>query len=197
MKLEAPAAERNKQPILEVLKNYLPSQGTVLDISSGSGIHVNYFAEHYKELVWQPSDPAPEARKSIEAYREESEQSNVLSPLDLDVLEHPWPLQTANFIVNINMLHISPPSTCKGLMKGAGQLLDRDEYLYIYGPFILKDRETAASNLRFIEWLKTRNPEFGLRNLEEVKAIASQYNLAFQTCIDMPANNYSVIFQKQ
>jgi hypothetical protein len=134
-KWSIPAAERNKDPILGVLARVLPSRGLVLEVASGTGQHVMHFAEALSGLTWQPSDPDAELRESIALRIEEERQANVNWPIDLDVTKHPWPLQTADAVVAINMIHVAPWSATLALFEGAKALLSTEHVLFLYGPY--------------------------------------------------------------
>ena len=191
----APAAERNKEPILAVLRRVLPDRGLVLEIASGTGQHVVHFARALPDIEWQPSDPDPAARASISAWIDPECLQNVRPPLDLDVCSEPWPIQRADAVVCINMVHISPWSATSHLMAGVARLLPPGRPLVLYGPFRRTDRETAPSNEAFDAQLRRQNPEWGLRNLEDVVTVASQVNIELLEVVDMPANNLAVVFR--
>ena len=207
----APATQRNREPILEVLLQVLPPKGTVLEISSGTGEHAVFFASRLHPREWIPSDPNPIARASIAAWRESCPTDNLYPPIALDVCDAVWaiegdeppePLQDIDLkqdpivaIVNINMIHIAPWSACLGLMAGAGRILPPGGILYLYGPFKQGGRQTAPSNATFDESLQMQNPEWGVRDLEEVIAVAETQNLSLVKTYAMPANNLSVIFK--
>jgi hypothetical protein len=192
----APAAERNKEPILKVLRPVLPDSGLVLEIASGTGQHVVHFAQALPELEWQPSDPDPEARSSIAAWIAHEGLPNVRPPLDLDVGSEPWPIDRADAVVCINMIHISPWAATQHLMTGAARLLPIRGVLFLYGPFRRMDRETAPSNEAFDAQLRRRNPEWGLRDLEAVVSVAKQNGLDLIEVTEMPANNLAVVIRK-
>lgn len=189
----APAALRNRDPILDVLRRVLPASGRVLEIASGSGEHVVHFARHLPHLTWQPSDPSPEARQSIAAWAEGLEA--VDAPLDLDASRLPWPVDAVAAILCINMIHISPWEATLGLMREAGRILQAGGLLYLYGPYRRADRPLAPGNAAFDEDLRSRNALWGLRDLDAVIACAAEQGLAFEQAIDMPAKNLSVIFR--
>jgi len=200
-KLSAPAALRNRQPILEVLADSLPPTGSILEIASGTGQHAVWFARHLPGRRIQPSDPDPELRASIEAWRLESELSNLRSPLDLDVRAAGWELlpdlpEDVTTVVCINMIHIAPWAATLGLLRGAGSLLPAGGRLLLYGPYREHGRDTAPSNVAFDASLKQRNPEWGVRNLEDVQAAAEREGLELHTRVAMPANNLSVVLHK-
>jgi 16S rRNA G966 N2-methylase RsmD len=203
----APATDRNRESILEVLLKVLPESGTVLEIASGTGEHAVYFASRLRNHLWLPTDVNPEARSSIIAWTEHCGCNNVYPPLDLDVREPVWVVeqQTAKqspqttpivAIVNINMIHISPWSACLGLMTGASRILPVGGILYLYGPFKQGGEHTAVSNADFDEYLRAQNPEWGVRNLDDVVVAAKAENLILQQIYQMPANNLSVVFER-
>ncbi|KFG91599.1 SAM-dependent methyltransferase [Sphingobium herbicidovorans NBRC 16415] len=195
-KRHAPATERNRDAILAVLREELPASGLVLEVASGSGEHAVHFAAALPALDWQPSDPDPAALASIEAWRVEARCSNLRPPIRLDAAAD-WPIRQADAILCINMAHISPWEATVGLMRGAGRLLPLSGLLYLYGPFLRQDVETAPSNLAFDASLKSRNPQWGLRRMEDVVAAAAVEGLVFQKLVEMPANNLSLLFRKR
>ncbi|MEH2254434.1 DUF938 domain-containing protein [Nostoc sp.] len=202
----APATQRNSQPILEVLLQVLPESGTILEIASGTGEHAVFFAPKLSPRLWLPTDPNPQLRASITAWAEHFSYSNLYPPLELDVREPVWPVENHAFdwlnrepivaIVNINMIHISPWSACLGLMAGAGRILSAGGTLYLYGPFKQGGEHTAASNAAFDKSLRAQNSEWGVRNLDDVVAVASAQNLTLKQTYQMPANNLSVVFER-
>jgi cyclopropane fatty-acyl-phospholipid synthase-like methyltransferase len=194
--LTAPAVARNREPILAVLRHVLPERGLVLEIASGSGEHGVYFAAALPGLTWQPTDPDPEARESIAAYRAAMALPNVLPPLALDAAASRWPVTKADVIVAINMIHIAPWAA-EGLMAGAERLLPAGGVLFLYGPFREHGRHTAPSNAAFDESLRARNREWGVRDLDEVVALASRHGFALEERVAMPANNLSVVFRRR
>jgi hypothetical protein len=190
----APATARNRDPILAVLRDVLPPRGRVLEVASGTGEHVAAFAAALPDLDWQPSDPSAEARASIAAWT--ADLAQVRPPLALDAAAPDWPIARADAMLCINMVHISPWAATIGLMAGAARLLAPGQPLYLYGPFLRADCPTAPSNLAFDADLKTRDPAWGLRALEDVQALAMRHGLAFDRLVEMPANNLSVVFRK-
>jgi hypothetical protein len=197
MKLAAPHVARNRDHILKVLQGVLPEQGTVLEIASGSGEHAVYFAARFPGLVWQPSDPDPQARASIAAWIADSGLDNLLPPLDLDVLRPVGLPARTHAVLNMNMLHISPRAACAGLMSVSGAVLEAGAPLFLYGPFLVEGRETAPSNLGFDASLRDRDPDWGIRRLEDVAAAGETHGLALERTVDMPANNLAAIFRKR
>ena len=192
----APATLRNREPIAEVLRSILPASGLVLEVASGTGEHAIYFAQALPTLDWQPSDPSPEALRSIRAWRATENLRNLAAPLALDVVRHPWPVGKAAAVVCINMLHISPWAATAGLMRGAGDILDDGSPLYIYGPFRRAGRTLEPGNQAFDTQLRRTDPAWGLRDMDEVTAWAAESGLARTAVIDMPANNLSIVFRK-
>ena len=162
---------RNREPILEVLRRVLPPQGLVLEVAIGSGEHAAYFAKRLPTLLWQPTDPDPRALASIAAHRTAADAPNLLSPLWLDAMSEQWPVQRADALVCINMIHITPWAASKGLMTGAERTLRSGGVLYLYGPYQINGRHTAQSNQEFDAWLRTQNAGWGVRDIAEVKPL--------------------------
>ncbi len=192
----APHVARNTGPILDVLRDVLPAKGMVLEIASGSGEQALEFARAFPKLLWQPSDADPAALQSIEGWRAVEPLFNLLPPVTLDARAAGWPIASAEAVVCINMIHISPWSATEGLMRGAGRVLEPGGPLYLYGPYRQAGVETAESNEAFDRSLRGRNPEWGLRDLEEVAAEAERHGLALERTVPMPANNLSVVFRR-
>ncbi len=193
----SPSTARNRDPILRVLKGCLPATGFVLEIAAGAGEHALYNAAAYPGLLWQPTDPDSEALASIAAWRDHAGTPNLLAPLALDAARpETWPITAADAIVNINMIHISPWAATEGLMTGAGAVLPRGGVLFLYGPYLEAGKETAPSNLDFDASLRRRNPEWGLRRLEDVTAQAAGHGVILAERVAMPANNLSLVFRK-
>ena len=193
---QAPAAARNRDPILAVLRGVLPRTGTVLEVASGSGEHVLHFARALPELVFQPSDPNPEARQSIAAWAAESGLANLRPPLALDAASPPWPVTTADAVLCINMIHISPWAATEGLMRGAAAILPPGAPLYLYGPYRRAGVPTAPSNEAFDRDLRGRDPSWGLRELEAVTNLADAAGFSGPAVTEMPANNLSIVFRR-
>ncbi len=194
----APATERNREPILEVLRQVLPPTGTILEISSGTGEHAMFMAPQLAPRHWLPSDPNPDARASITAWRQATPWDNIYPPIDLDASSDQWLVeskQPITAIVNINMIHIAPRSAYLGLFAGASRILPVGGILYLYGPFKQAGVHTAPSNAAFDQSLQSQNPEWGVRDLEEITAVAHSHNLTLQQVYPMPANNLSVVFK--
>jgi hypothetical protein len=199
----APATERNREAILAVLQEVLPPTGTVLEISSGTGEHAVYFAPRLYPRHWISSDPNPIARDSIAAWQAHLPAENLHPPLDINVTDEIWSIEAKNYgdvepikaIANINMIHIAPWKACLGLMAGARRILPQDGILYLYGPFKQGGEHTAPSNEAFDASLRAQNSEWGVRDLEEVVAVAERESLKLIKTVAMPANNLSVVFQ--
>jgi hypothetical protein len=192
----APATLRNREPILELLRKIVPASGRVLEVASGTGEHIVYFAHHLPNLQWLPSDASLAARQSIRAWAEAERLPNVDEPLELDAAHSAWPVDHAAVVICINMIHISPWEATVGLMRGAMQVLPAGGPLYFYGPFRRPDRPLEPSNEAFDRDLRNRDATWGLRELDKVIACGSKYGLTFEACVDMPANNLSIVFRK-
>lgn len=194
-KRSAPAVERNRQPILEVLRDWLPESGLVLELASGSGEHAVAFAQAFPNLEWQPSDLHPDALASIAAWRDEAQLPNLLPPIEIDASAHAWPVDQAGAILSINMVHISPWASALGLIENAARLLKPGTPLILYGPWLTDATEPAPSNLAFDKSLRTRDPEWGLRRVEEFALAARERGLELAERRDMPANNMMLLFR--
>ena len=194
--LTAPAVARNRDPILAVLRDVLPAAGTVLEIASGTGEHAVHFAAALPHLTWQPTDPDSQSRGSIAAHAAQAGLANLLPPLELDASAPVWPVTRADAVVSINMIHIAPWRAAQGLMAGAARVLPAGAALYLYGPFRERGQHTAPSNAAFDESLKARDPEWGVRDLDEVTALGGEHGFSLRRTVAMPANNLSVIFRR-
>jgi len=195
VKRQAPAAGRNVGPIGDVLEEWLPSNGVVLETASGTGEHALAFARRFGSLIWQPSDPDPEALASIAAWQEEG-PANLLRPVRLDVRDPQWPVERANGVLSINMVHISPPEASLGLLDGAARILSAGAPLILYGPWLEQGVEAAPSNLAFDQQLKSRDPRWGLRTVEDFAADAALRDLVLVERRPMPANNMMLRFKR-
>jgi hypothetical protein len=196
-RLIAPATARNREPIASILRRHLPQSGLVLEIASGSGEHVVYFAATQSaDLRFQPSDPDAGARASVDAWVESSGVANVLPAIALDAAAEGWPLQRAHVVICINMIHIAPWDAAIGLMRGAAEILPVGGVLYLYGPFRRNGCHTAASNETFDRTLRYQDPSWGVRDLEEVVKLALLHGFSQPIVEEMPANNLSVIFSR-
>ncbi len=195
-RLEYPATLRNRDAILDVLRGVLPASGIVLEIASGSGEHVVHFAQALPNLTFQPTDPEHAALKSIAGWIDHEGLKNVRAPLMLDASSDKWPVTSAAAILCINMIHIAPWRAAEGLIRGAARILEQGSPLYFYGPYRRNDVLTAPSNEAFDANLKSRNKDWGLRNLEDVATLAKTYGFSAPEVTEMPANNLSVVFRK-
>jgi SAM-dependent methyltransferase len=198
----SPAADRNKQPILDVLRGLLPAHGTALEIASGTGQHVAWFAAALDGWTWQPTDADESALPAIAAWTSQAGLANVRPPLLLDVMAAPWPAQGPPFaepfdaIYCANMFHISPWATCAALMQGCARHLAPDGVLVTYGPYLEDGVPTAPGNLSFDRSLRERNPAWGIRTLEDVSREAKRAGLALRERHAMPANNLLLVFRR-
>lgn len=196
-RLYAPAAARNREPILDVLRPLLPSRGLVLEVASGSGEHVVHFAKSCgPDLIFQPSDPDPGARASIDAWAAALDLGNIRPAIGLDATSDHWPISYADAMLCINLIHIAPWPATVGLVRGAADILPLDGVLFLYGPFRRNGCHTAPTNAAFDRDLRMRNPDWGVRDLEAVAALAESHGFAQPVVEAMPANNLSVIFPR-
>ena len=196
IKRHAPAAERNKDPILEVLREFMGEPKFVVTIAEGSGQHVVHFAEHLPHVTFQPTDVDPNALASISAYVDEARYSNIRPPVYLDALAEPWPVEHADVALCINMIHISPWIATEGLFRGAARILPQGGHLITYGPYRFSGAFTAPSNEEFDASLRSRNPEWGVRDVDDLKTIGVANGLKLERTVAMPANNHCLVFTK-
>jgi len=194
--LHAGATDRNRGPILDILRDVLPSSGLVLEIASGTGQHAAFFAPAFPGLRWQPSDASAPHLESIRAWSAASGAQNLAPPLLLDVEREPWPVAHADAILNINMIHIAPWSAAEALFQGAARRLPPAGLLYLYGPFKRGGQHTAESNQRFDERLRGDDSRWGVRDLDDVTALASSAGFDEPVVIPMPANNLSLVLRR-
>ncbi|MGG5811403.1 DUF938 domain-containing protein [Falsiroseomonas sp. CW058] len=191
----APAAARNRDPILAVLRRLLPPAGLVLEVASGTGEHCAHFAAALPALAWQPTDPGAEDRASIDAWC--AGLPNVRPALPLDATAADWPLARADAVLCINMIHIAPPAATAGLLHGAARVLGAGAPLVLYGPFLRAGVPTAPGNEAFDASLRARDPQWGLRRLEEVAEAAARAGFGPPEVTEMPANNLIVAFRRR
>jgi hypothetical protein len=191
----APAALRNREPIAEVLSDWLPRSGLVLELASGTGEHVVFFAERFPQLEWQPSDIHPDALSSIESWRAECGLPNLRAPLAIDATDTDWKVAHADAVLSINMVHISPWAAALGLLDGAARVLSSGAPLILYGPWLKDDVPTVPSNAAFDEDLKARDPEWGLRRVEDFAAAAEERGFGLVETRQMPANNMMLLWR--
>lgn len=192
----APAAERNKEPILTVLKRVLPRSGLVLEVASGLGQHAAHFARALPDLVWQPSDRDEDGLAVIGARVDAEGLSNLLPPLRLDAAEPAWPIARAEAIFNANMIHISPWEATVGLFQGASKLLPAGATLVTYGPYRFGGEDTAPSNVAFDRSLRERDPGWGVRDVDDLKEAADAHGLSLDEHVAMPANNFTLVWRR-
>jgi SAM-dependent methyltransferase len=192
----APAAERNRQPILDVLRRVLPPAGLVLEIASGTGQHAIFFAEHLPKLQWQPTDASSEALQSMGTWVDETNRDNLLTPLELDVRASPWPLVNADALVCINMIHISPWEATEALFHGASELLASGSPMITYGPYRLRGEHTAPSNAAFDQSLRSRNARWGVRDIDELLELGGRTGFTLEERVGMPANNMTLVWTR-
>ncbi len=192
MRRHAPAVARNRAAILDALRPHLPARGLVLEVASGSGEHTAHFAEALPHLAFQPSDPDPAARSSIDAWGQDL--VNVRPALTLDAAVETWPIERADAVVCINMIHIAPWEATAGLISGAARRLPPGGTLFLYGPYLRSGVPTAPGNAAFDQDLRARNPAWGLRSLDAVAELAAAHGLPAPQIVEMPANNLSLVF---
>jgi SAM-dependent methyltransferase len=197
MRREAPAAGRNRQPILDVLRTCLPGTGLVLEVASGTGEHAVHFAMALRSLDFQPSDPDPDQQASIDDWTRTLALTNVRPALELDAAAETWPVERADAVVCINMIHIAPWAAAVGLMRGAARILAAGGVLFLYGPYHRGGRPTSPGNETFDRSLRQRDPAWGIRDLEEITSLADREGFAHERVVDMPANNLSLVFRRR
>jgi hypothetical protein len=201
-RLDAAAYHRNFEPMRAVLQRFLGDRvGHVLEIGSGTGQHIVGFAEAMPELTWWPTDPNLNHLKSIEAWRRHRGMANVAPPFALDVV-HPetltggddGPLGQLTAMVSMNVIHIAPWLVCESIMRLAGQRIMTGGFVFLYGPFKRGGKHTAPSNAAFDESLRRENPQWGVRDVDDVQSAAMAYGLRLSEVVEMPANNLTLVF---
>ncbi len=203
VKRDAPAAVRNSEPILDVLAPLLADGAFVLEIASGSGTHASFFAPRLPKVTWQPTDFEEANLESIDAWSADAAASNVRKALVLDAASDAWPIARADAVVCINMIHIAPWPVAEGLFRGAARTLGHPEaagqrgVLFLYGPFRVAGVLAPESNVAFDVSLRERNPAWGIRELDDVTALAAAHGFAREAVVPMPANNLSVVFRRE
>jgi SAM-dependent methyltransferase len=193
----APAAARNREPILRVLRDILAPSARVLEIASGTGEHAVWFSSALPGATWQPTDLEPEALGSIAAWRDVSGLPNLLPPLPLDAAAEAWPIDRADAVVAINMVHIAPWTATEGLIAGAARILGRGGLLFLYGPFREGGVHTGAGNAAFDADLRAQDPCWGIRDLDDIATLARGHGFEAPERIAMPANNLSLVFRRR
>tara|TARA_R110002110_G_scaffold284987_2_gene499248 strand:- start:13907 stop:14530 length:624 start_codon:yes stop_codon:yes gene_type:complete len=200
---ELAAADRNRDAVFAVLREVLPSSGTILEIASGGGQHAAHFAAGLPGIVWQPSDANPDRVALMVERFEDLGLSNLRAPVLLDVGADVWPFEDppcdppVTGIVNVNMIQVAPWSICQALFAGAARLMPDGGVLYLYGPFMRDGVHMSEGNAEFDQSLRARNPEWGLRDLSDVCDAAAQAGLKLDRVVEMPVNNLSVVFRAQ
>lgn len=198
-RLFSPSAGRNRDVVRDVVMQQLPADGVILEVGAGTGEHATAFAAALPGVRWAPGDPDPASRASIAAWTAHLGLSNVASPHAIDVTADDWGVEPGSLsgVVSLNMIHIAPFAAARGLVAGAGRYLRRGGVLFLYGPFSRNGAHIAPSNADFDRSLKSRDPSWGVRDLEgDIVPLAEAAGLILKTCLDMPANNFSVVFQK-
>jgi hypothetical protein len=195
LRRSAPAALRNRESIAEVLGGWLPASGLLLEIASGTGEHAAFFANRFPQLDWQPSDIHGDALRSIEEWRKAAGLANIRKPLEIDASMANWPIDRADVVLSINMVHISPWASALGLLDGAARLLPPGGALILYGPWLKEDITPAPSNLAFDSDLRARDPQWGLRSVEAFTEEARKRGLSLEETRSMPANNLMLLLR--
>jgi SAM-dependent methyltransferase len=196
MKRDAPATSRNRAPILEILRPLLPEGALVLEVASGTGQHAAFLAGALPHVVWQPTDVDRESLESIDAWRAEAGVPNLLPATVLDATSEAWPVARADAIVCINMIHIAPWAACEGLLRGAARVLGPGGVLFLYGPFRIGGALPATSNVAFDASLRARDPAWGVRELDDVTALANSRGFVREALVALPANNHAVVYRR-
>jgi hypothetical protein len=204
-RLDAAAFHRNHRPIRAVLEKFLAGKsGDVVEAGSGTGQHVVDFARHIPEVIWWPSDLNEQHLKSISAWRAHAGLANIRSPLQIDLSNPEWCAEMHNASGPINLLavfcanvvHIAPWRVAEGLFAGAGRYLRTEGRLFLYGPFKRGGKHTAPSNAAFDQSLRAQNPEWGVRDIEDLEKLAANAGLKLVESVEMPANNLTLVFER-
>ena len=194
MKQHAPATLRNRDSISEVLKDWLPETGRVLEIAAGTGEHGVFFATQFPHLEWLPTDGNPDSLPSIEAWRAEAGRPNLLPASCIDVLARPWSVERIGAIFCANMIHISPWKCTEALFTESASLLSPEGKLILYGPYLVEGQKTAPSNVAFDQSLRQRDPSWGIRWLHVVDELAQSVGMTRMEQRTMPANNLMLLY---
>ena len=195
-RLTSPSAARNKEPIAAVLSQVLPRSGLVLEVGSGTGEHAVHFARVMPHLAWQPTEQDEECLRSICAWAAVETQANVRQPRYLDVIDAQWPIEAADAIICINMIHVAPWAATQGLLRGSSRILPPAGLLCLYGPYRVGDKHWSTSNKAFDAQLRAINAEWGVRDLDAVSNEARVFNIELERTFEMPANNLIAVFRK-
>ena len=199
-RLDAQSFHNNGAPIVEALRPRLDGvAGEALEIGSGTGQHVALLARSFPKLTWLPSDPVPEHRASIDAWRAHLGVATIQPAIDLDVLADDWPSAPAlgfSVILNVNVIHVAPWSVAEGLFRGAARRLAQDGFLAFYGPFRWHGRHIAESNAAFDARLRQRDPSWGVRDIDDLNGLATACGLVRVDAITMPSNNHMIFFDR-
>lgn len=195
MKPYAESCDENRGPILEVIGPLFADASGILEIGSGTGQHAVYFAQRMPHLIWYTSDRA-ENHAGIGQWLEEAALSNTRPPLVLDVAQDAWPSIEVDAVFSANTAHIMAWSEVQGMFRGVGHLLTQGGLFALYGPFSYRGRHTSESNARFDAWLKARDPRSGIRNFEDLDALAEQSNMTLLEDYEMPVNNRILCWRK-
>lgn len=190
------ACERNRQPILSVLQDVLPTRGRVLEIAAGTGMHAAYFAHSLPGLEWIPTDPDPEARRSIDAWRRDAGAPFLQAARTLDTRDEDWGVADVDAILCCNMIHISPWESCRGLFRGADHVLAPEGVVVTYGPYFFPGAPPVPSNEAFDRSLRARDPEWGVRQIDDVTEVARDWGFARERTLALPANNHVVVWRR-
>ncbi|MGI9535247.1 MAG: DUF938 domain-containing protein [Thermodesulfobacteriota bacterium] len=189
------ACERNKNPILNILKDVFSDRKHILEIGSGTGQHAVYFGKNLRHLTWQPSDLNENISDISERWQLEGTE-NVKSPIEIDVTKQPWPVRDIDAVFTANTFHIMPWECASYFFKGVGKVLTKNGLLCIYGPFKYKGKFTTESNADFDKWLQNSDPKSGIRNFEDVNSLALKQGLELVCDHNMPANNQCIIWKR-
>ncbi|HEY6023059.1 MAG TPA: DUF938 domain-containing protein [Pseudolabrys sp.] len=203
-RLDAPAFHRNRDAIWSAIAEFLGAKtGDVLEIGSGTGQHIAAFARQAPQLTWWPSDIFPSHLDSIEAWRQREGLANLRAPQRIDLTDPAWnwqadgkPGQPLAAMLCVNVLHISPWRVSQNLLSGAARLLRGDGRLFVYGPFMRDGKHIAPSNAAFDATLKAENPEWGVRDIHDLRALAENAGLELAEIMPMPANNLVLAFAR-
>jgi SAM-dependent methyltransferase len=204
-RLDAPAFHRNHQAIWAVLRRFLAGKsGDVVEAGSGTGQHAVEFARDLPEIIWWPSDLNEQHLKSIEAWRVHAALPNIRPPLRIDLSDSLWCPQMQDgsgpgkllAVFCANVIHIAPWRVAEGLVAGAGRYLRTDGKLFFYGPFKRGGEHTASSNAAFDKSLREKNPEWGVRDVEDLEKLAGNAGLVLAEIVEMPANNLILVFAR-